>query len=142
HGRRGTSNFPQVRTAYLLECGPHKIVDACFWPYRVAEQTGAWRLLRSVCAGMLLMWDRGYFAYDLLCAVIARGAQLLIRLKANLVFTPLHSLCDGSFLAYSYPSDYQRRKAGERQLVRIIRYRLTDPALPGYGQVHRLLTTL
>ena len=142
HGGRGTSNFPQVRVSYLLECGTHKIIDACFWPYRVAEQTGAWRLLRSVGADMLLMWDRGYFAYDLLCAVLARGAQLLIRLKANLIFEPLQSLCDGSFLAYSYPSEHRRRQAGERQLVRIIRYRVTDPALPGYGQVHRLLTTL
>ena len=142
HGGRGTSNFPQVRVSYLIECGTHKIVDACFWPYRVAEQTGAWRLLRSVGAGMLLMWDRGYFAYDLLCAVIAREAHLLIRLKANLIFKPERRLCDGSFLAYSYPSNYQRRQAGERQLVRIIQYRVTDPALPGYGQLHRLLTTL
>ena len=142
HGGRGTSNFPQVRVSYLLECGTHKIIDACFWPYRVAEQTGAWRLLRSVGADMLLMWDRGYFAYDLLCAVLARGAHVLIRLKANLIFEPLQSLCDGSFLAYSYPSEHRRRQAGERQLVRIIRYRVTDPALPGYGQLHRLLTTL
>jgi hypothetical protein len=141
-GGRGTSNFPQVRVSYLVECGTHAIADMCVWPYRIAEQTGAWRLLRSVGAGMLLMWDRGYFAYDLLCAVIAREAHLLIRLKAQLSFEPVRTLCDGSLLAYSYPSDYQRRKAGERQLVRIIRYRLTDPALPGYGQLHRLLTTL
>ena len=142
HGGRGTSNFPQVRLSYLVECGTHAIVDMCVWPYRIAEQTGAWRLLRSVGAGMLLMWDRGYFAYDLLCAVIAREAQLLIRLKANLNFESVESLGDGSYLAYSYPSDPQRRKAGERQQVRIIRYRVTDPALPGYGKLLRLLTTL
>jgi hypothetical protein len=141
-GGRGTSNFPQVRLSYLVECGTHAITDMCAWPYRVGEQTGAWRLLRSVGAGMLLMWDRGYFAYDLLCAVIAREAQLLIRISSNLVFESVQSLGDGSYLAYSYPSNYQRRTAGERQRVRIIQSRVTDSALPGYGQVHRLLTTL
>jgi len=141
-GGRGTSNFPQVRVSYLVECGTHVITDMCAWPYRVAEQAGAWRLLRSVGAGMLLMWDRGYFAYDLLSAVIAREAQLLIRLKANLVFASIQNLGDGSYLADAYPSDLQRRKAGERQRVRILQYRVTDPALPGYDQVHRLLTTL
>jgi len=142
HGGRGTSNFPQVRVSYLIECGAHKIVDACFWPYHVAERTGAWRLLRSLGTDMLLMWDRGYYGYDLLSAVRARGTQLLIRLKTNLDFQRLRTLCDGSCLAHVYPSDYRRRQAGERQLVRIISYSLNDPALPGYGQVHRLLTTL
>jgi len=45
-------------------------------------------------------------------------------------------------LAHLRPSDYQRRKQGERLLVRIIEYTLSDPALPGYGETHRLVTTL
>ena len=141
HGGRGTSNYPQVRVSYLLECGSHKLVDACFWPYRVGEQAGAWRLLRSLRSDMLLMWDRGFYSYDLLCAVKARGAQLLIRLKTQLTFERVRTLCDGSYLAYISASAYRGRN-GERQLVRIISYRLNDPALPGYGQLHRLLTTL
>jgi hypothetical protein len=141
HGGRGTSNFPQVRVSYLIECGTHRIVDACFWPYHVAERAGAWRLLRSLSAGMLLLWDRGYYSYDLLWAVRQRGTQLLIRLKNRPTVERWRALCDGSYLGYVYPSDY-RRHAGERQLVRIISYRLSDPALPGYGQLHRLLTTL
>jgi hypothetical protein len=31
-------------------------------------------------------------------------------------------LPDGTTLAYLYPSDYQRRKQGERVLVRVISY--------------------
>ncbi len=49
---------------------------------------------------------------------------------------------DGSYTAYLTPSDYQRRKRGERLLVRIVEYTISDPALPGYGEVHRLVTTL
>ena len=48
HGGRGTSNFPQVRVSYLIECGAHKIVDACFWPYHVAER---WGLAAAALAG-------------------------------------------------------------------------------------------
>ena len=49
---------------------------------------------------------------------------------------------DGSYLAYIYPSDHQRRKRGEHLLLRIVEYTITDPALPGFGEVHRLATTL
>ena len=45
-------------------------------------------------------------------------------------------------MAYIYPPDYSRRKRGARLLVRIIEYTITDPALPGFGEVHRLATTL
>ena len=54
----------------------------------------------------------------------------------------MRSLPDGSYLAYICPADYQRRKRGERLLLRIIEYTITDPALPGYGELHRLATTL
>ena len=45
-------------------------------------------------------------------------------------------------LAYLLPSEDQRRRRGERILVRVITYTMTDPALPGYGETHRVLTTL
>ena len=54
----------------------------------------------------------------------------------------VRSLPDGSYLAHLAPSDYHRRKGGERLLVRIVEYTLTDPALPGYGEHYRLVTTL
>jgi hypothetical protein len=54
----------------------------------------------------------------------------------------VRTLADGSYLAYLHPSDTPRRKAGERLLVRIIEYTLTDPALPHCGEPHRLVTTL
>ena len=57
-------------------------------------------------------------------------------------FKPLWRLSDGSYLAYIYPSDRGRRKAGEHQLVRVIEYTLTDPDRPGYGETHRLMTSL
>jgi len=139
---RGASAFPQVLGVYLVECGTHAIVDAGFWPCHTSEHVGARRLLRSVGPGMLVMWDRGLHDYDQVAGVRQREGHVLSRLAANVQPTVVRRLPDGTYLAYIYPSDYQRRKHGERLLVRIIEYTIIDPALPGYGEVHRLLTTL
>jgi hypothetical protein len=71
-----------------------------------------------------------------------RGAHALGRLPAHVKPKVVERLADDSILAYLYPSDPQRRKRGEHLVVRLIEYTLTDPALPGYGEVHRLVTTL
>ena len=45
-------------------------------------------------------------------------------------------------LAYLLPAEEARRQRGERLLVRVITYTITDPTLPGYGEEHRVITTL
>ncbi len=139
---RGTSAFPQVQCVYLAECGTHAIVDAGVWPCQTSERIGGHRLLRSVTADMLVMWDRGFHEFDMFVEVQAHQAQVLARLPAHVQPERVHTLPDGTYLAHLYPSDYHRRKRGERILVRIITYTLTDPQRPGYGEVHRLVTTL
>ena len=139
---RGDSAFPQVQCVYLCECGSHAIFDAGFWPYATSERVGARRLLRSVTAGMLVSWDRGFHEFDMVAGVLQRGAQVLARLPAHVKPTWVAALPDGSWLGYLHPSDYQRRKRGEQVLVRVIDYAIDDPARPGQAQRHRLLTTL
>jgi len=141
-GDRGPSAFPQVQGVYLVECGTHAVVDAGFWPYHTSERVGGFRLLRSVTPGMLVMWDRGFHDYDMFVQTRQQGAHVLSRLPADVKPELVRRLADGSYLAYLRPSDYRRRKQGERLLVRVIEYTLTDPNLPGYGEVHRLVTTL
>jgi hypothetical protein len=139
---RGPSAFPQVKGVYLVECGTHAVIDAGFWPYHTSERVGGFRLLRSVTPGMLVMWDRGLHDYDMFVQTRQRGAHVLSRLPSHAKPEMVRRLADGSYLAYLRPSDYQRRKQGERILMRVIEYTLTDPNLPGYGEVHRLVTTL
>ena len=139
---RGPSAFPQVKGVYLVECGTHAIVDAGFWPYHTSERVGGFRLLRSVKAGMLLMWDRGLHDYEMFVQTRQREAHVLSRLPAHVKPEVVQALADGSYLAYLQPSDYRRRKAGEKLLVRVIEYTITEPHLPGYGEIHRLVTTL
>ena len=59
-----------------------------------------------------------------------------------MIFTRIQNFSDGSFLAKLYPSPYARRKGEGGILVRIIEYTLTDPRLPGFGEKHRLITSL
>jgi Insertion element 4 transposase N-terminal len=139
---RGQAAFPQVQSVYLAECGTHAIVDAGFWPCHTCERLGGFCVLRSVTHDMLVMWDRGFHDFDMFLAVRQRGAQALGRLPAHLKPTYVERLADDSILAYLYPSDPKRRKRGEHLVVRLIEYMLTDPALPGHGEVHRLVTTL
>src|SRR6266498_2357427 len=139
---RGASAFPQVQAVYLAECGTHVVTDAGFWPCHTSERIGGFRLLRSVRRGMLLMWDRGFHDFDMVVATRQRGAHVLGRLPAQVKPLPLRILPDGSVLAYLLPSDDARRRRGDRILVRVITYTITDPNLPGYGEEHRLITTL
>ncbi len=140
--QRGASAFPQVQGVYLVECGTHAIVDAGFWPIHTSERVGGFRLLRSVERGMLVMWDRGFHDYDMLRGVWERGGLVLSRLPSHVKLQDRCPLPDGSYTAFLRPSDYRRRRNGERLLVRIIEYTITDPALPGFHETHRLVTTL
>jgi hypothetical protein len=141
-GSRGESAFPQIQGVYLAECGTHAIVDAGFWPCHTSERVGGFRMLRLREEGMLIMWDRGFHDFDMLVRAQKQGAHILARLPSHVKPKQIRALSDGSYLAYLYPSEYQRRKQGEQLLVRIVEYTILDPALPGYGERHRLITTL
>jgi len=142
NGGRGDSAFPQVQGVYLAECGTHAIVDAGFWPCHTSERVGGFRMLRSLEPGMLIMWDRGFHDFDMFVNAQKQGAEVLSRLPSHAKPQLVRTLSDGTWLAYLLPSEYQRRKSGERILVRIVEYTILDPALPGYGERHRLVTTL
>lgn len=141
-GARGDGAFPQVLAVHLVECGTHAIVDSGLWPCHSSVYAGALRLLRSVTKGMLLMWDTGLHSFDMATRTLARDAHFLGRVPAAVKFQSVQHLPDGTFLTYIRPSDHHRRKRGERLLVRVIEYILTDPNRPGYNEKHRLMTSL
>jgi hypothetical protein len=142
HGERGDSAFPQMHAVYLGECGTHAICDAGFWPCHTSERVGGLRLLRSVIEGTLLMWDRGFHSFEMAFETLRRKAHFLGRLPAHVKPKFVQALPDGTYLAYIYPSDPQRKKRGEHLLVRVIEYTIDDPERPGHGERHRLITSL
>ena len=141
-GPKGGSAYPKALTVLLSECGTHAVVDAEFAPCYGSERDLGRRLLRSLKAGMLLMFDRGFYSFDLIWGAVERGAQVLGRLAAHVKPTPIQPLPDGSYLADIFPPEARRRKRGECLRVRVIEYTFTDPQRPGYKQLHRLFTTL
>jgi hypothetical protein len=141
-GGRGDGAFPQMQAVYLIESGTHSICDVGFWPCHTSERVGALRMLRSVEQGMLVMWDSGLHSFDMAVKTRQRKAHFLGRLPGHVKPQFVQALLDGSYLAYIYPSDYQRQKRGERLLVRVIEYTIDDPHRPGHGLLHRLITSL
>jgi hypothetical protein len=141
HGRRGQSALPRMDVVYLCECGTHALVDVDLGSHRGQERAQARQLLRSVEAGMLVLWDAGLYSYDLCVGCLARGAHFLCRVTDSFKLAPFQRLADGSYLAVLRPTDHRRHQPGVQCVVRVIAYQLNDPGRPGHGQRRRLITS-
>ena len=139
---RAPAAFPQARVLALCEIGSHVLWRWQIKPHRRSETAMAPGLLRHVEPGMLMLWDRGFLSYENVESVVRRKAHLLARVKTSLIFEPIRTLNDGSYLAKLYPTPKARRRDEGGIIVRIIEYTFEDPGRPGSGEVHRLLTTL
>lgn len=141
--QRSPNAFPQVRVLALCELGTHAISDIALRPIRGSEQAMAPGLLRSLEPNTLLLWDRGFFSFDLIESVCQRRAHLLARVKTKqLIFRRREVLADGSYLSKVYPSYHARRADRDGRVVRVIEYTHDDPSRAGCGLPNRLLTDL
>jgi hypothetical protein len=140
--REGGGAFPQLRLVGLAECGTHAVCDAALGPYTSSEQELADRLLGGLCEGMLCLADRGLYSFERFQNARKTGAQLLWRVGSHMLLPREQQLADGSYLTRIYKSqkDQRARRDGER--VRVVEYRLDDPALAKEQQRYRLLTTI
>jgi hypothetical protein len=141
-GTRRWGPFPQVKLVWLVEIGTHVVCDLLIRPCATSEVPLARRLLRSVEAGMLVLWDRGLHSYAQLRATRERGADFLGRVSASVRLVPEEPLADGTFLTTLYPSDAARRRQQDGLLVRVIEYTIDDPARPRPDERYRLVTSL
>ncbi len=124
-GNRGDSAWPKARLLYLGECGTHAIFDAGLWPCTMDEKAVAWRLLRSVKDGMLLLFDRGLWSFERVKAVRQRGAHVLCRLPAPVQpgrERPFKMALGWSGSAATKGGGRGSVKDSERLLVRLIQY--------------------
>ncbi|WP_406053526.1 IS4 family transposase [Streptomyces sp. NBC_01077] len=131
------SAYPQVRVAALVECGTHAVFAAATGPLTVHEQHLIPGLLDRLTPGMLLMADRGITGFGLWQAASATGADLLWRVRKNIVLPVLETFEDGSCLSEIVASGDRGRR--DPAPVRVIEYRLD-----GHGEdtVYRLITTV
>lgn len=141
-GGRGDGAFPQVRKVSLVELGTHVETAFAVGGWQDSEQALVQTLFDQIPAGTLLLEDRGFFSHSAWKALRARGVELLVRIKSNMVFKAIQRLSDRSFLAKIYPSAKDRRQDENGIVVRIIEYTLNDPQRVGHGETHRLMTSL
>src|SRR3954453_384259 len=134
---RADGAFPQVRLLALCELGTHAVCGLAIKPLCHGEPSMVAPLLDQLGPGMLLIWDRGFFSYDLISAVVRRGAHLLARVRSNTALRPIRRPPDGSYLAKIYPGQTDRRRGTSGLLVRVIEYTHDDPNRPGAGERHR-----
>lgn len=91
--------FPQIHAVGLGECGTHAVLACQLGTIYDGERKLARGLLGWVTAGMLIIADRGYFAFDLWQQFMVTGAGLLWRVAAGMKLPALTVLPDGSYLS-------------------------------------------
>jgi Insertion element 4 transposase N-terminal/Transposase DDE domain len=140
--REGGGAFPQLRLVGLCESGTHAITSAALGPYASSEQALTDRLLGALGKGMLCLADRNFYSFERFQNARQTGAQLLWRVKSNLVLDREMTLPDGSYLTRIYGSQSDRRAKREGEHARVVEYSLDDPGLPETEQRYRLLCTI
>lgn len=70
---RSEGAFPQVRLLALCELGTHAVCGLTIKPLRHGEASMVGPLLDQLGPGMLLIWDRGFFSYELIRSVCEQG---------------------------------------------------------------------
>ena len=136
---RGESAFPQVRLVSLMENGTHVLFGAQIAGCKVSEIALAREALTHLTPGMLNLADRNFFSFELFDHAAQTGADLLWRVKKNLILPRLKVLPDGSYLTRLHPDKNKRTLDGPGQLVRVVEY---DVDIPGQPSRCRLVTTL
>jgi len=140
--REGGGAFPQLRLVALSESGTHAITDATLGPYRTSENALADELLGALSDGMLCLADRGFYSFDRFESARRTGAQLLWRVKSNMVLPREQQLADGSYLTRIYSSQPDQRAKRDGVRMRVIEYGIDDPGVPQAEQRYRLLCTI
>jgi hypothetical protein len=140
--QHGTSGYPAVRVVALMEAATHAALDYELDAGTASETVMATALLERLPAKSLLLWDRHFFSFDHLWRVRRGGAHVLGRLSKSVKPKLLRRLSDGSYLACIRSGHRSRFGTRGRRLIRVLAYRLDDPARGEPSEVHRLFTTL
>lgn len=137
---RGQTAYPRLRFVSLVENGTHVLVGTQMSDYHTGEVPLARRVVKHLSEGMLCLADRNFFGFELWQQAQAGGADLLWRVKKNLLLPVVKRLPDGSYLSNIYPSLRDRRHGTNALQVRVIEYQLEGVA--DAEPIYRLVTTI
>ena len=97
---------------------------------------------RSIGIGGRVRSEYAFYGFELWEEARQTGADLLWRIKKNLVFPVEKKFPDGSYLSRAFPSSRQLRKGHPGVEVRVIDYRIDDAGRPHAEPLYRLVTTI
>ena len=92
-------------------------------------------LLRHLRPGMLLLWDRNFFSYELWKTLNSRD-QGACTGDSRLILRPIRVWPTARTWPRSTADAYDRKKDRDGIVVRVIRYTLDDPQRVGHGEEH------
>ena len=146
-GRPGASRgeksaYPRLRWAALGEVGTRAVVGFEAGRYGQGEIRLARPLLRLLSPGMLCLCDRNFYGFDLWEEARLTGADLLWRIKKNLILPVERRFPDGSYLSRAFPSSRRLRKGHPEVPLRVIDYQIDDPGRPFTEPLYRLVTPI
>lgn len=136
------AGYPQLHLNRLIEVGTHIGIEALIKPNNFNDHESAPKLLAAAEAGDLVLWDSGFYSFKLMKQAIDERKFFLGPVPSHVVLKPLERLGDGSYLAKIYPTFNHRRDDRGGIVVRVLEYTFDDPARAGYGERHRLITSL
>jgi Insertion element 4 transposase N-terminal/Transposase DDE domain len=94
----GHAGHPLVRLLAVVECGTHALLGVAFDGWTTVDELHlARRLLDRLQRGVLLLADRNFPGYELWGQAAATGADLLWRIRRNLIFPVLQRLPTARF---------------------------------------------
>ncbi len=137
---RGQSAFPQIRLVSLVENGTHVLFGSRMAGCRTGELALTKDVIGFLDKEMLCLADRNFFSYSLWKQAQATEAQLVWRVKKNLILPCLKRFRDGSYLSKIYASAKDRRHDSNGIEVRVVEY--TIRGVPDAEPLYRLITTI
>jgi len=142
YGVHTNGGYPHIHVNRLIEVGTRMTIEALIRPQGTNDRVTAPALLKKTKPGDLVLWDCGFFSFDLVKQSLDQGKYVLGPAASNMVLKPIRRLADGSYLAKIYPRYYDRLSDRNGLVVRVLEYTFDDPARTGHGKRHRLITTL
>ncbi|WP_240351674.1 IS4 family transposase [Streptomyces olivoreticuli] len=138
--QRSPIGYPQARVVALAECSSHAVLDAVIGGWKDSERIVSDGLEAHICAGTLVLADRGLWGLARWHYFRNRGAHLLWRIERRKARRVKDVLPDGSYLARIQANKHSKAAGTVKAppaLVRVIEYRID-----GQADVIRLITSL
>jgi hypothetical protein len=149
-GGSGSGAFPQVRVVALAECGSRAVMGARCAGITTGEQELTGQLTGLLGPDMLAVADRNFCSHAALTQVLATGAHVLWRVKADVDLPVLGVLSDGTYtsrIADPAASKRLRRRGTSGAdipgiTVRVIEYSVTTEDDGAVSELFALVTDL